>query len=382
MKFLGLVWGGIWRRPIRTALALISAINAFLLLGLLQGFTAAQSDMVARARPDLLLTANRVSQASPLPISLASKIASVPGVTAVARVVPFNGTVGAQTKPIRAFAVQPEELRAIDPLLKIRGDQYATLGRVKDGALIASTIAQQYGWKVGDRIPFRSQFWMNRDGTPIWSLEIVGIYQGDERNIPFGSSVLVNYSYVDEARTAGRGTTGLYFINVGDPQIAGRVAASIDSLFANSPYETKTATARQLAQALTAQLGDVAFAIRSITSAVFFALLFSVGAIMFQSVRERSRELGVLKAIGFTNTALLLLVLSEVGAFCFFSAAVGLTLAWLVSPLVQRFLGFNISVGPAMVVGLISALGLAFASGLPPALRAMRLNPVGALTDK
>ena len=137
-----------------------------------------------------------------------------------------------------------------------------------------------------------------------------------------------------------------------------------------------------MAQDQIRQIGDIGFVVNAIVGAVFFALLFYVGAVMVQSVRERTPELGVLKAMGFSDRAVLVLVASESLLLCVFAALVGLLLASAIFPLAGNALGFPIVAKGVMVRGLLVAVALAVLSGLPPALRAMRLSVVEALAGK
>ena len=122
--------------------------------------------------------------------------------------------------------------------------------------------------------------------------------------------------------------------------------------------------------------------IRAIVGGVFFALLLSVGAVMMQSVRERTPELAVLKTLGFTDRGVLALVLAETTLFCLVSAALGLGLAAALFPLAKTLMGFAMHPGPVMALGLVAALFLALLTGLPPAVRAMRLQIVDALAGR
>jgi putative ABC transport system permease protein len=192
----------------------------------------------------------------------------------------------------------------------------------------------------------------------------------------------VNYDYVDQGRTQSNGTTSIYLIRLTDPSQASPVANRIDALFANSPDETKTESERQLAADSIKQIGDIGFVVRAIVGAVFFALLFSVGAVMMQSVRERTPELAVMKTLGFTDGAVMLIVLAEALILCLFSAAIGLGLAAMAFPVIKVGIGFNVQAGPVLLVGLVLAVALALISGLPPALRGMRLSIVDALAGR
>jgi putative ABC transport system permease protein len=383
VKYLHLVWAGVWRRPGRATLTLLSIVNAFLLYGLLQGFVSGIGSTVADTHADVLITASRISQLEPLPMSQLPQIRQAPGVRSAAPIVIFHGGFRtAQPVNMRGFAVDPDSFAAANTDETIPPATIAALKRTRSGVILPASIAALYGLKVGDRMPFKSLFWTIRGGANVWPLDVVGIYRSNPRDLLFGSSILVNYDYVDQGRTQSNGTTSIYLVRLSDPTQASAVANRIDALFANSPDETKTESERQLAADSVKQIGDIGFVVRAIVGAVFFALLFSVGAVMMQSVRERTPELAVLKTLGFTDRAILLLVLGEALILCLVSAAIGLGIAALLFPLIKVGIGFNVQAGPVLLIGLALAIVLAIVSGLPPALRGMRLSIVDALAGR
>src|SRR6185312_1494674 len=223
-----------------------------------------------------------------------------------------------------------------------------SLARTRAGAIVGKTMAARYGWKVGDRVPLHALTVQNSNGTQTWPVDIVGIFSSKGGTI-FANAMLVNFDYVDQGRSSGGGTANVFFVRVDDPNHAAAVSQAIDRMFANSAHETKTASVRQVAQDQLKQLGDIGFVINAIVGAVFFALLFSVGAVMMQSVRERTPELAVLKTLGFTDSGLMSLVLAESLTFCLVSAAIGLGLAALLFPVARRLIGFNVQAGPLML---------------------------------
>jgi putative ABC transport system permease protein len=377
-----LVWAGIWRKRGRAILTLLSVVNAFLLFGLLQGLAGGLNNTVANAHADILLTASRISQIEPLPMAHLAQIKAVPGVRAVTPMVLFHGTYRLPNQFIQAFGVDPDQWVATDTDSKIPKAQIETLKRTRSGALLSSTFARAYRIKVGDRIPLKSMFWTYRDGTNTWPVDIVGIYPANSADTIFGNAMLVNYDYADQGRTSSNGTSSVFLVRVVDPTKAGDVAAAIDKLFANSPHETKTESVQQLLQDSIKQIGDVGLVVRYIIGAVFFALLFSVGAVMMQSMRERTSELAVLKTLGFSDGGVLRLILAETLLFCLISAGLGLGLAALLFPVIRKYIGFDIHAGPVMAVGFLLAAALALISGLPPAVRAMRLQIVDALAGR
>jgi putative ABC transport system permease protein len=382
MKFFPLVWAGMWRKRGRAILTLLSIANAFLLFGLLQGFRAGLDSTVSETHADVLITASRISQVEPLPLAQLAQIRAVPGVRAVTPVVLFHGTYQTPMQFVRSFAVDPEALARANPQSTIPAAQIAALKRTRTGALVPSTVATQYGWKVGDRLPLKSLYWSNRDGTPTWPIDVVAIYPTNADDLFFGSAVLVNFDYVDQGRSVANGTSSVFPVRVDDPSKAAEIGAAIDKRFANSPHETKTASERQLALDSIKQIGDVGLIVSAIMGAVFFALLLSVGAVMMQSFRERSHELAILKTLGFTDGGVLSLLLTESLLFSVTSAAVGLGVATALFPLVKRFIGFELRAGPVLLVGFLFAALLALATGMAPAIRAQRLQIVDALAGR
>ena len=381
MKFLPLVWAGIWRKKGRAILTLLSIVNAFLMFGLLQGFSSGIDNAVQETRADILYSFSRVSILEGLPLGHIAQIKTIKDVQAVTPLVVFTSTYRSPGNFIQALAVDPESFFAALPTVSASPAALETMRRIRTGALMGSDLAKSQGWKVGDTIPLRSMYWPNRDGTATWPVTIAGIYTSKDPN--FGAnSLLINYAYIDEGRTSQNHTANLLILKVADPNKAARVSSDVDALFANSPHETKTATQREYAMNQLKQIGDISLVVRAIMGAVFFALLLSVGAVMMQSVRERTPELAVLKTLGFTDGGVLWLVLAETLVFCLVSAAIGLGIAVAVFKPIKSVIGFAMQPGPALAFGFVAAVVLAFLTGLPPALRAMRLQIVDALAGR
>ncbi len=381
MKFFPLVWAGIWRKKGRAILTLLSIVNAFLMFGLLQGFSSGIDNAIQETRADILYCFSRVSILEGLPLGHIAQVKTVKGVQAATPLVVFTSTYRTPGNFINALAIDPETFFTALPTLSASPGALDTMRRIRTGALMGSDLAKRQGWKVGDTVPLRSMYWPNRDGTPTWPVTIAGIYDSKDPN--FGANnLLINYAYIDEGRTSQNHTANLLILKVADPTKAAQVSAAVDALFANSPHETKTATQREYAMNQLKQIGDISLVVRAIMGAVFFALLLSVGAVMMQSVRERTPELAVLKTLGFTDVGLLLLVLAETLVFCLVSAAIGLGIAGALFPTIKGLIGFSMQAGPALAFGFVAAVVLALLTGLPPALRAMRLQIVDALAGR
>lgn len=376
MKFLHLVWAGIWRKRTRAILTLLSIVNAFLVFGLLQGLSTGVDSLGRASGAAVLMTASKVSQIEPLPMGHGAQIRTVEGVTAVTPMVIFTGTYRSPTQFVPAMAVKLDEYLSVYPEFRISPAAREAMRQTRNGVVMDAQMAKGYGLRIGDTFPLRSPFWVNADGGQIWPLKLVGLITAG------GPGVLVNYDYVDEGRTQAKGTTSIFMLRISDPAKSAEIGAAVDRLFANSPYETRTITLRQLALGQIKQIGDIALVVNAVVGAIFFALLFSVGAVMSQSIRERAPELAILKTLGFTDGGMLALVLAETLLFCLFSAGIGLGVAELLFPIVRKTIGFEAASGPILFAGLGFAVLLALICGAPPAWRAMRLSIVDALAGR
>jgi len=383
MKFLPLIWAGLWRKRVRTILTLLSVVVAFVLFGSMYGVTAGIDQLIGQMSDSRLRTQSRVNIIEALPLAQLPRIESVPGVTSVGYY-NFLGTYYQEPRNnVNGGAMDISRLRQVFPEIRVSQEALDAMAQTRDGALIGEDLAKARGWKVGDRIPLRSRIWMRKDGAPEWTFQIVGVYASADGKVPTGE-IWVNYPYFDEARANGNGTVTLYFVHIDDPARSAAIAERIDGLFANSPNETQTLNERDWTRARIAQFGNIAFFINAIIGAVMFTLLFLTGNTMMQSVRERIPELAVLKTYGFTDTAVVALVLGEALLLCGAAAATGLGVAKLVSPSIFRLIGAGGMTLPWTVIGTglgISAV-VALISALPPAWRTQRISIVDALAGR
>jgi putative ABC transport system permease protein len=190
------------------------------------------------------------------------------------------------------------------------------------------------------------------------------------------------YDYFDEARPRGKGNVGWFMVRVRNPDQAAEIAQKIDAEFANSPYETKAEPEGAFAAGFAQQVGDIGTIMVAVLSAVFFTILLIAGNTMGQAVRERTEEIGVLKAIGFTNQLVLGLVLVESCVIALVGGIAGLGLAWLIisskNPAASLLPIFFLPVRDVLIGGVI-IVALGIVAGALPAFQAMRLRTAEAL---
>ena len=387
MKYLPLIWASLWRKKLRTIFTLISIVIAFLLFGVLQTVDYAfENPGTGVTGADKLITTNRFSLTLLLPFSFKQQIKSVPGVAEVTWITWFGAYYQESKNFVFALPIDTDTYFNLhkDEFI-VDADQMTAFRNSRAGAIVNVALMKKFGWKIGDKLPLHSTIWTNKvDGSLNWTFDIVGIFDAKDptQATQQASTVLFHYELFDEGRSFGKGQVGWYEERIDDPAQSAAVSARIDALFANSPNETKTQPAKDFAIAFIKQLGDVGFVLRAILGAVFFTLLFLTGNTMMQSVRERIPELAVLKTLGFTDAKVLGLVIGESLLLCVLAAIAGLALSYAVMPIVALGLqGVDLSHG-AQPLGIGVAVLLALIVGLPPAVRAMRLNVVDALMDK
>jgi putative ABC transport system permease protein len=380
MRFLPLFWSGIWRKPGRTVLIFFQVSIAFALFGMLQGLKTGVDHAVGDARADLLIVHSRLSfLAESLPSGLLEQISSVPGVKLVVPVDIFGATYQKPTEGLGVVAISLVNDWPTAFTYTIAPEYVAALQKLRTGALVRVDLANKYGWKIGDRIPLMSNT-AQLSGSTDWAFDVVGTFS--DSDIGGGRYIIVvNLAYLEEARLLGKGTVQHFNVAISDPKQAVMVADEIDRRSANSSQETKTESLLELAQSQMQSIGDMNFLIRAIVGAVLVALLFATATMMIQSVRERALELAVLKAVGFTDRAVFLLILAEALVVCVAAAAFGLAVATAVLPLAARFI-LGLSMPKIVVaVGLGLAVVVALISSAVPAALAARLRVATALVN-
>ncbi len=381
MKFLHLLWSNLKRKKLRTILTLLSIIVAFILFGFLSAITQALTGGVTLAGQSRLWVRHKISIIQSLPQSYKARIERIPGVALATHETWFGGIYQDPKNFFAQMPVVPDEFLEMYPEYLLPPEQKQAWLRTRTGAIVGRKTAERFHWKIGDKIPIQSSIWTKTDGSRLWEFDIVGIFDGREKNTDT-TPLFFQYDYFDEARAWNKGQVGWYLVRVKDPAQAPEVAKLIDQEFQNSSAETKTEPEAAFLQGWAKQIGDITMITATIMSAVFFTILLVAGNTMSQSVRERTGELGVLKALGYTNAQALSLVLAESCLLAVLGGGLGLGLAWMFVargdptggmlplfffPIRDLFTGVGISVALGVLAGIF------------PALQAMRLRVADAL---
>ncbi len=377
MKFLPLIFANLFRKKLRTTLTIGSFAVALFLFGLLIVVRGAFNQGVDVAGADRLIVINKVSLIMPLPFSYRDRFLQIPGVKYVTYDTWFGGVYQEEKNFFPQFAIDPENQALVFPELAVPPDQWKTFLQDRTGAIAGATTAKRFGWKVGDRVPIKATIF----GNETWEFNLDGIYKGAHEGDD-ESQFWFHDKFLDERRNFSKGTVGWYTVKLNSPDDAVAAAKAIDNMTANSPDETKTETEKAFATGFVKQMGNIEFLILAIGSVVFFTLLLVTGNTMAISVRERIGELATLKAVGFADRFVLLMILGESLLIAIFGGVLGLGLCKLMTlggdPTGGMLPFFHLSTS-AVILGILVAMLVGILAGILPAAAAMRLRVVDAL---
>jgi putative ABC transport system permease protein len=379
MKYAGLLFANLFRKKIRLMLTLGSFAVAIFLFSFLALIKQAFNGGIGVAGVDRLVVINRTSIIQSLPMSYRDRILHIPGVKRVTFDNWFGGVYQDPKNALSEFAIDVENQREVFPEFVVPDDQWQTFVKDRQGAIVGASTAKRFGWKIGQRIPLQGTIF-----TGTWEFNIDGIYHGKRSNDD-QTQFWFHWDYLNErAKDIVRDQAGWYTVQIANPDDAVRIVKAIDSEFANSPYETHTDTEQTFAASFAKQMGNIGFLVTAIGTIVFFTLLLVTGNTMAISVRERMGELAVLKAVGYSDRFVMMLVLAEalliaaVGGGLGLLAAAGFAALLAATPM-HNFIPFS-SLSPSVaLMGIGLTLLFGAASGFLPAMGGLRLRVIDAL---
>ena len=368
-----------FRNKRRSFLTMLSISFSLLLLTLMISiWRTFYIDVGAADSAKRVITRDRVSLAFFLPGYYRDKIRSVPGVVAVAPMTWFGGRYK-DDRPENFFAqmaTDPDEYLKVASDKIIPPDQVIAWQRDRAGAIVDVTLANKYSWKIGDKVTLLGTiFPVNPE------LTIRGVYHRD----PPQNALYFNAKYLEEAIPWFKGQAGFYSTQVAQAGDVARVSGVIDDMFHNSPEQTKSESEKAFQLSFVATLGNVKAFILGICGAVVFAILLVSANTMAMSVRSRTREVAVLKTLGFTRQRVLSLFVFEAVALAVSGGLLGILGA---AGLIQLLTHSSIAIGvpidmkvtlPTMLLALFVAATVGFLSGYVPAYGASRTNIVEGL---
>ena len=368
-----------FRNKRRSLLTMVSISFSLLLLTLMICiWRSFYVDQVAPEASRRVITRDRVSLAFFLPAFYRDKIRSVQGVTAVVPMTWFGGRY-IDDRPEHFFAnvaTDPDEYLKVASDKIVPPDQLKEWQRDRAGALVDITLAKKYGWKIGDHITLQANiFPVNLD------LTIRAIYHRD----PPQNSLYFNAKYLEEAVPWFKGQAGWYAAQIDSAEHVSRVSKEVDDMFRNSPLQTKTESEKAFQLGFVASLGNIKAFILGICGAVVFTIMLVSANTMAMSVRSRTREVAVLKTLGFTRRRVLSMFVGESVALAVAGGVLGiLTAIPVIWFLTRSFIALGVPLamkinGATAGLSLAVALALGLVSGYLPALSASRKDIVDGL---
>lgn len=375
--------------PVRSTLTVLSVAVALALLCVLdataRGYTAAV-DLAAQNR---LVVMSQVSLFVPLPLSYEAKMRQVEGVKATTKFQWFGGEYGDRGGFFAQFGIDGESFEGMYPEVNLVAGSYDEFRAERTGCLIGRGLAQQHGWAIGDNIPLKTPlFPRGKSGDEAWTFVVRGIYEALKPNFD-EQTLFFHFDYLRESLETGAALgppgVGTYALEIESGTRAEPVMAAVDALFENGPQRVRTTPEAEFNRQFLSMMGNIPLLLRSIGGAVLFAIFFAVLNTMLMAGRERTRDLGIMKALGFKNGHIGAMLVMESMLLILVGSILGILLANMLAEVMKPFVsgwapGFAID-GTVVAKGLAMTAGLGLISGLAPGLRAARILPVRALRE-
>ncbi|MDE0423031.1 MAG: ABC transporter permease [Gammaproteobacteria bacterium] len=364
---------------------MFATFAAFVLYAVLNGVVSGFDGALDRLGDTRLRVLNRTGPLEPLPIAYGARLSTVENVRKVTHATLLGGYYQDLNQPVSSAGVDLVEFLDVIAEMRVPPDQLDRVLASRSGAVVGSSTANRFGWRLGDRVPIKSAFWINNQSNETWTFEVLAIANsGPDDDKLYADGLFFDYRYLNESRTAQKDTVQHFIVALDDPTRAATVASAIDELFSNSPHQTRTLSEKQWVSSQLSQIEDLRLFVELVVGAVFFSLLFLTGTMMVQAAKARTPEFGILKAMGFGDGAIAMTILAESSPVCLGGAAVGLVVGALSLPVIYEFVG-----GPVLPLPLgVYASGLAFAIGLSglislwPIIHLRRLSVTQAIAGR
>jgi len=391
MDFYRLVRRNLTQHPLRSFLTVGSILVAVFLLCTLRTLVTTLGALTSDARSDRLSVQSAVSLFVDMPLSYQSKLQSVEGVQDVCKWQWFGGIYIDPSNFFGQFAVDEENLLDIYPEFEItEGSREAFMG-TRTACLVGRGLVDQFGWELGQTIPLMGALFPHPDGTDVaWEFELAAIYEPTKANFD-DRTMFFHWEYFEEtyeqtdAGSQGIGV-GVYVLKLTPDANSTQIMSDVDAMFANGPQCVQTTTEAEFQAQFVSMFGNIPFFVGAIGGAVLFAILLSCINTMLMASREQTRDIGVLKSIGFSDSKMFLLFLAQSLVLCGLGGALGLSLALFMEGGIATMLGAMIPgydiTNETIQLGVIITIGIGLIAGFVPALRASRLPCVTALSAR
>jgi putative ABC transport system permease protein len=382
MRVFKLIFKNALRHKLRTFLTILAMAIAVMAFGVLRTVVDMYYEGLEASATNRLITRQAVSYIFPLPLAYRDQIAKIPGVQVISYANWFGGTYKDKRNFFARMAVDPETIFEVYPEYMVNPQQYEKFRHERNACIVGAEIARQYGFKIGDIIPIDGDIYPGK-----WEFVVRGIYQPREKSTD-ATQMFFHWSYIDERMKQdmpGRaGQVGWYIIKIKDQAQAAPISEQIDALFKNSPNATKTETERAFTQSFIAGFNSLLTAMNIVAYIIIGIIMLVLGNTMIMSARERTREYGVFKTLGFSAGHIIGLILGESLLISALGAGLGLFLTF---PLVggieavmpKGFFPYFFITPSTLALAAFAALFVGIASSIFPIHRALRTRIVDGL---
>jgi putative ABC transport system permease protein len=376
MRYLPFVLKSALRNVRRFVLTVLSvAVSLFMFCTLMTVLTELERENPSEVAHLRLVVRRATSLADPLPESYGPKLAAVPGVRAVQPMNWFGGLYIDERNFFANFAVDVQTLSTLFPENVTTPTEREALQRDRMGAMVGRTLAEQFGWKRGDRVTLLGTIY------PVdleFTIRAIYTNELDDRAFFF------HREYFEEA--LGRpGRVGTYWLLAQRPEQVPHIAETVDAMFRNTDAETKTETEQSFRLSFVAMLGNVKTLIVSICSMVVLTILLVTANTIAMTIRERAREVAILKTVGFRRRTILVMLVGEAAGMALAGGLLGSVGARVLyqtvdlSKLMQGFFRHFIVTPETIGMALLIAAAIGILSAGIPAWRAAGVPVAEAL---
>lgn len=383
-----LLWRNVVGHPVRSLLTVGAVAVAVFLVCVLNAVTSGLTRTLDAAAANRLLVQSAVSLFVDLPLSYQQKMASVPGIEAICKWQWFGGRYEQDKGGFFAqFGIDPETFLPSYPEMQITKGSYDDFKKQRTACVVGVELADKYGWQVGQTVPINGTIFQRTDGRP-WEFTIAALYRSSSPAVD-NQTLWFQFDYLRESLEQGGATgplgVGVYMLRMAPGTDPVSVQQAVDAMFENGPQRVQTTTEAEFNRQFISMLGDVPTLLQLIGGAVLFAIFFAVLNTMLMAGRERTRDLGVMKALGFTDRATGMLLVAESLLLCGLGAALGIGVGLLAEApfavATASFLpGFGFDEG-TLLLGAAIAVGVGLIAGVLPGRRAARLTAIAALRE-
>jgi len=377
-----LVWRNLLRRPLRSVLTVLSLMVAIFLICSLRSLITTIRSAADNSDPRRLAVMSASGLFVELPLHYQAEIERIPGVELTTKFQWFGAYYRSQQNFFAQFAVDPASMFKMYPECKVAPEAIENMAKERTGCIIGSTLAREFDWKVGDTIPLIGDLRPHPEDKA-WEFKVAGIYHSDAPNFD-SRTLFFRWDYFEETLKQGGVPpgVGVYSIRVAPGASVDQVIADVEELFHDSEQRVDCDTEAEFQRQFQSMFGNLPLFLSWIGGGVLIAILVACVNTMLMAMREQTPDVGILKALGFTDASMFGLLILQSTFLSVLGGGLGMLLALGTQGALARFLeafapGYRVT-PETFALAAVIALVLGPLAGIAPALLARKLTPIEA----